>query len=56
MATSFDALVARLKKDVPARSDVPDHGQYEQAVRDAVADYNGRAPMQPHARRKPSRQ
>jgi hypothetical protein len=38
-------LVARLRDDVPARNGVPSAGQYEQAVKDAVADYGQRRPL-----------
>jgi len=46
MPISLEILITRLQSDVPARSGVPDSGQYEQAVRDAVGDFNQRAPMQ----------
>jgi len=39
-------LISRLQSDVAARNSVPSSAQYEQAVRDAVADFSRRAPMQ----------
>jgi len=46
MTASLESLVTRLQADVPARSGAPDSSQYEQAVRDAVSDFNRRAPME----------
>lgn len=40
MAIAFSTLVARLKTAVPADNEVPSNGQYEQAIRDAVLDFN----------------
>jgi hypothetical protein len=44
--TSFQDLVDRLGVAVPARAGVPTEAQYEQAVRDAVADFSRRCPVQ----------
>jgi hypothetical protein len=46
VSVTLATIVARLKADVPARSSVPTDSQYEQAVKDAVADYSRRRPMQ----------
>jgi hypothetical protein len=45
MATTLASLVSRLQNDVPASSSVPSSAQYEQAVKDAVEDFNSRAPL-----------
>lgn len=46
MGISLSDLTTRLERLVPARSGVPASLQYEQAVQDAVQDYNERNPMQ----------
>jgi len=46
MAVALDDLVTRLEADVPARSSVPSETQYEQCVKDAVADYGRRRKRQ----------
>lgn len=43
MTITLASLVARLTADVPAVSGVPSASQYEQAVKDAVADLSRRA-------------
>lgn len=43
MSITLASLVARLTADVPAVSGVPSTDQYEQAVKDAVADLSRRA-------------
>lgn len=45
MAVSLATLKTRLQSDVPARDGVPSNDQYEQAVKDAVADYSRRRPL-----------
>lgn len=40
--TTLASLVARLQADVPAENSVPSSAQYEQAVKDAVADFSRR--------------
>ena len=46
MAVSLSTLVSRLQSAVPARDGVPSTEQYEQCVKDAVADYSRRNPNQ----------
>lgn len=46
MAIALSALVARLESDVPANNGTPSAPQYEQAVKDALADLGRRAPIQ----------
>jgi hypothetical protein len=46
MATSLATLKSRLEAAVPARGGIPGSSQYEHAVRDAVADYSQRVPLQ----------
>lgn len=46
MASALSEMVARLQDDVTARNGVPSEGQYETCVRDAVTDFNRRAPME----------
>jgi hypothetical protein len=46
MAVSLATLKGRLEGAVPARNSIPSSSQYEQAVRDAVADYSQRVPLQ----------
>lgn len=46
MSVSLAELAERVEGAVPARGGVPDAGQYEQCVRDAVADFSRRCPMQ----------
>lgn len=45
MSVALDDLVTRLQADVPPRDGHPTTAQYEQAVKDAVADYSRRNPM-----------
>lgn len=45
MSVALDDLVARLQADVPARGGSPTEAQYENAIKDAVADYARRRPM-----------
>lgn len=45
MSVSLSTLVSRLTSLVPARDSVPSTAQYQQAVKDAVADFSARAPM-----------
>lgn len=45
MSIAEDVLVDRLRENVPARDSVPSDMQYEQAIRDAIADYSTRAPL-----------
>jgi len=45
MSVTLADLVARLQTDIPARDGHPTLAQYEQAVKDAVADYSRRNPM-----------
>jgi len=40
MSIAFSTLTTRLSTNVPADSGVPSTAQYEQAVRDAVSDFN----------------
>lgn len=40
MSIAFSTLVTRLKTAVPADSEIPTNAQYEQAVREAVLDFN----------------
>ena len=40
MSIYFSELVARLMDDVPAENDIPSAMQYENAVKDAVADFS----------------
>lgn len=44
--TTLASLVTRLQSDVPARNSVPSATQYEQAVKDAVAEYSRFVPEQ----------
>jgi len=46
VSVSLADLVALLQGEVPARGSVPTPAQYEQAVRDAAADYGRRHPME----------
>jgi len=46
MSVALAALAARLSNDVPARDDVPTATQYENCVREAVADYSRRNSFQ----------
>jgi hypothetical protein len=46
MSIALSVLVARLQSDVPANNGVPSAAQYEQAVKDALADFARRVPMQ----------
>ena len=46
MTIALSTLSSRLQGDVAARNSVPSSTQYEQCVRDAVADFSRRAPMQ----------
>ena len=46
MGVSLAALRARVEADVPARGVIPSSEQYERCVRDAVADYGGRRPVE----------
>ena len=46
MSVALADLVVLLQGAVPARDSVPSAAQYEQAVRDAVADYSRRRPME----------
>jgi hypothetical protein len=46
MSVTLAALVARLTAAVPAQNGVPSTAQYEQCVKDAVADYGERRPNQ----------
>jgi hypothetical protein len=46
MSVTLAALVARLTMSVPALNGVPSTAQYEQCVKDAVADYGERRPNQ----------
>lgn len=48
MGTKLGFLVERLKNDVPARNSVPSDVQYDQVIRDAVADYSRRRPRKKH--------
>lgn len=41
----LDKMIARLQSDVAAHDGVPSDTQYEDAVEDAVDDFNGLAPM-----------
>jgi len=45
MSVLLSDLVSRLEADVPARNSVPDGDQYEQAIKDAVADFSNRVPL-----------
>lgn len=44
--TTLASLVTRLQADVPARNSAPSVTQYEQAVKDAVAEYSRLVPEQ----------
>lgn len=44
MSVTLAAMVARLTTAVPAQNGVPSTAQYEQCVKDAVADYGERRP------------
>jgi hypothetical protein len=46
MTVTLATLTERLQADVPARSGVPTEAQYERLVKDAVADYSRRKPME----------
>jgi hypothetical protein len=46
MPVTLNLLSSRLQAAVSARNGVPSSEQYEQCVRDAVADFSRRAPMQ----------
>lgn len=46
MSIALDDLVTYLEADVPARDSVPSEGQYEKCVKDAVADYGRRRPLE----------
>jgi hypothetical protein len=46
MGIALADLKTRLESAVPARDSVPSSTQYEQCVKDAVADYGRRRPMQ----------
>jgi len=46
MTVALADLVAQLQVEIEARNSVPSAAQYEQAARDAVADYSRRRPME----------
>lgn len=45
MSIALNDLVYRAQSDVPVRNGIPSNAQYEQAVKDAVADYSSRRPL-----------
>lgn len=44
MTIALTTLVTQLQADVPARNSIPSATQYEQCIKDAVADYSRRKP------------
>lgn len=46
MSVALSTMISRLQSDVAARNGLPSSTQYEQCVKDAVADFSRRAPMQ----------
>lgn len=46
MSITLSSLVSELQADVPARDSVPTSDQYNRAVKDAIADFGKRAPLQ----------